>query len=254
MNTDQHCSRVRIGTLHWWVSDAESNDVEALCADIEGALSKASMFYKNSRNITAAVVVSAAGRRLVVRRMNYGKLRHRLKDLFRPSRARRSFFCGLRLEAAGLRTPGMLAVAEARRLRWPLAAYLISDEVPNARTLSRWAHEGGREARRVAERLAAAIARMHDLGFIHRDLKPSNVLLDGDLNPWLIDMDGVRFVRKVSLREVVRDLRVLARVLTKNPQLRCAALRFLVCYCRTRGLMTKRRKIASLVTAMPGLR
>jgi tRNA A-37 threonylcarbamoyl transferase component Bud32 len=221
--------------------------VEDICSDVEAALSNAVRIYKNSRNVTAAAVVSASGRRLVVRRTNYGKWAHRLKDVVRPSRARRAFFRGLRLEQAGVPTPQMWAVAEVRRLRWPVAAYLICDEVPGAQTLAGIARGGNGCPRRVVERLASVLARMHDRGFIHRDLKPTNILFDNDLNPWLIDMDGVHFVRKVSLPQIIRDFRVLAKVLINRPQLRRGALRLLVCYCRQRGLTPQRRDIARMV-------
>ena len=223
--------------------------VEDICGDVEAALSKAVRVYKNSRNVTAAAVVSASGRRLVVRRMNYGKWVHRFKDMFRPSRARRAFVRGLRLEQVGIPTPQMWAVAEVRRLRWPVAAYLICEEVPGAQTLAGIARGGNCCPRRVVERLAVVLAHMHDRGFIHRDLKPTNILFDNDLNPWLIDMDGVHFVRKVSLSQIVRDFRVLAQVLVRNPQLRRPALRLLVCYCRQRDLMPQRREIFRRVQA-----
>ena len=249
MNSAQHCLQMELGGLPWCIRHAARKQVEDICNDVEAALSKAVRIYKNSPNVTTAAVVSASGRRFVVRRMNYGKWAHRLKDVFRPSRARRAFFRGLRLERAGVPTPQMLAVAEVRRLRWPVAAYLICDEVPGARTLAGIARGGNRCPRRVVEGLASVLARMHDRGFIHRDLKPSNILFDDNFNPWLIDMDGVHFVRKVSVPQIVRDFRVPAQVLIKNSQLRRAALRFLVCYCRQRDLMLQRREILRRVNA-----
>ncbi len=253
MKPDPQCFYVRLGGLPWCVRQAALKQVEEICGDIEAALSKAVRIYKDSRNVTAAAVVSASGRRLVVRRMNYGKWVHRLKDVFRPSRARRAFFRGLRLEQAGIPTPQMLAVAEVRRLRWPVAAYLICDEVHGAQTLAGIARQGKSCPRRVVQGLASVLARMHDRGFIHRDLKPSNILFDDDLNPWLIDMDGVHFVRKVSLPQIVRDFRVLAQVPDKNPRLRRAALRLLVCYCRQRDLMPRRREILQRMNASFGI-
>lgn len=247
MNPDDHCVWVELGGLPWRVRQEALESAKPVCANVEKAIANATRLYKNSPNVTVAAV--AGSRPLVVRRMNYGKLRHRLKDFLRASRARRAFERGLRLEQAGLPTPRVLAVAELRRFRWPVAAYLISDEVPGAQTLARAVRAGRVDPRRLTERLASVIARLHDSGFVHRDLKPSNVLLDRDLNPWLIDMDGLRFVGSVSERDVVRDLRVLATLITKWPHLRRTALRFLIVYGRQRGLTPLIREIAGHIAA-----
>jgi len=245
VNADQPWRTVQLGGLSWHVRSTALEQVKPVCANVEQAIAAAPRFYKNSRNVTVASVPGSPP--LVVRRMNYGTFRHRFKDFFRPSRARRAFFRGLHLEQAGIPTPRMLAVAEQRRFRWPLRAWLISDQVPAAQTLVAWLRRRGENSHPVLERLAAVIARMHEHGFTHRDLKPSNILLDANLNPWLIDMDGVQFVGKVSLEQTARDLSVLAALLKKSPQLRPAALRFLLNYCKHRGLTSERRQIASLL-------
>src|SRR5688572_23002082 len=158
MNVDQRCVQAKLGGLLWRVRADALDLVKPVCADVELAIAGAPKLYKNSPNVTVASIPGSPP--LVVRRMNYGRLRHRLKDFFRASRARRAFDRGLDLERAGFPTPRMLAVAEVRRFRWPMAAYVISDEVPAARTLAAAVRKPGVNLRLLTERLAAVLARL----------------------------------------------------------------------------------------------
>jgi tRNA A-37 threonylcarbamoyl transferase component Bud32 len=227
----------RFGSLNWIVRRGAVPEVAPICEDIERAIRSATQLLKNSPNVTVARVADANGRGFIIRRMNYGKLRHRCKDFFRESRARRAFFRGLLLEQADVSTPRMLAVTELRRFRWPVAAYTICEEVRGAQTLAAWVRGGCQDSRKVVMRLADVIARLHNRGFIHRDLKGSNVLFDGQLTPWLIDMDGVGFIRNVPMKAAMRDLRILARVLEHDPaRRRWLGVRFLKRYATQRRL------------------
>lgn len=240
---------LRVGNMRWIVRASALEELKGLCEAVERRIEEASKPFKNSANVTVVLVPGKSGRGFVVRRMNYGRWRHRLADFFRRSRARRGFFRGLRLEEAGIPTPRMLAVGDAGRLRWPAVAYTICDEVPGAQPLHAWVRDGGKDARAVTERLADVLARLHERGFVHRDLKSSNVLLDRELNPWLIDMDGVRYLGSVSLAQSARDLATLARVLQHAPaRLRWSGARFLRRYCRQRGMENQFRELAGEVS------
>ena len=187
---------------------------------------------KSSRVVTIARVSP----NLILRRLNYGKFIHRLRDVFRPSRAIRALIASTWLEQAGIRTPRALGAAEVRILRWPKKAYLITEEVPNARTLaSLFASK-----HKVPPGIADMVAHLHNSGLSDRDLKWTNILLDEKLSPWLIDLDGVRRMPHVPDARAREDLLTLARCFIPYPiALKWSGGRFLYRYCALRKLPFK---------------
>jgi tRNA A-37 threonylcarbamoyl transferase component Bud32 len=96
----------------------------------------------------------------------------------------------------------------------------------------------------AVRRLADLLARLHEAGFSHRDLKASNVLLDDQLRPWLIDLDGVRRFRRLSEARAVADLARLAREFATSPTLlRWSGRRFLLQYCVSRNIPAAFRRL-----------
>ncbi|MEP6662298.1 MAG: lipopolysaccharide kinase InaA family protein [Verrucomicrobiota bacterium] len=140
---------------------------------------------------------------LILRRLKYGKFGHRLKDALRASRANRALQHGLILERNGISTPRAFAAAEVRQMRWPTAAYLITEQIPQAQTLTAFLLRNPSPPRSLAIRLADLLARLHNKGFSHRDLKSSNILLDGESNPFLIDLDGLRIFKTLTEKRAV---------------------------------------------------
>ena len=105
----------RVGKLTWRVRP----DFEALrpvLEDPERFLQDPVIWYKRSPNITVAKInfdgPNCPG--LVLRRLNYGKFLHRLRDFFRRSRAERAMRWGLLLGQVGIATPRPLAAANVR--------------------------------------------------------------------------------------------------------------------------------------------
>lgn len=224
--------RIKVGNLVWL-----AREPLPVMNDPESYLGDPSRFIKNSRVVTIARVPP----NFILRRLNYGKLVHRLRDVLRSSRVIRALIASTWLAEAGVRTPRALAAAEARYCRWPKAAYLVTEEVPNARTLAAvFSAE-----RKIPRGIAGMIARLHDRGLSHRDLKWTNILFDEKRTPWLIDLDGVRRMPRVPESRAQADLLTLARCFAAQPvTLKWSGSRFLYQYCAARKLPFKRWALA----------
>jgi len=190
-----------------------------------------------------------------------------LLDCFRRSRALRAFGLGHALLARHIYTALPLAALERRRGRLLYDSILITEAVDAGdlaavggrgrplhlnRFLSRHLSGNGADALSDAERRRLAqqalwqvgrlLRRLHEEGFAHRDLKASNLLVHGsdrdDTAPAivLVDLDGVRRVRRVSARQEFRGLMRLNVSLLECPSVNHAGrLRMLLGYLRRPG-------------------
>lgn len=61
------------------------------------------------------------------------------------------------------------------------------------------------EAKQLIVKLCHALDYAHEQGTIHRDIKPSNILLDGNLEPKLVDFGLARPVEKEPTEEITRQ-------------------------------------------------
>lgn len=248
VQNDDSVRVVDAGALRWTIRARFLNQtLQRIVEEPDAFLRDPKLHFKNYSLATIGRVppIAAGEHGLVVRRLNYGRISHRLRDFVRTSRARRAFNSGLQLERAAIRTPRMIAVGEWRRLGWPMKAYVVTEEVPGAVSVGRFFRQKGFLPRNVVGESAELIARLHNAGFSHRDLKDTNMLLDAKLTPWVIDLDGVRYRRSLSMRRVVLDLVILAKSFrTHKPVLRWSGARFLKRYCQMRGMRNEFRKLA----------
>jgi tRNA A-37 threonylcarbamoyl transferase component Bud32 len=174
---------------------------------------------------------------LVLKRFNFRKPGNLLKDLFRPSRARRAFLKGYHLELAGIPTARSIATADRRFYGFLVRSYLLMEEIPGAVDLTKYFREGGKPAPKLVRDAARLIAKLHNEGFSHRDLKESNLVLDGNGELHLIDLDGVTFLQNVPDDRVAFDLARLGRGVARYPAVMAKdRILFLLTYCRARGI------------------
>ena len=77
---------------------------------------------------------------------------------------------------------------------------------------------------------------MHAEGFVHRDLKASNILVGSDGKPYLIDLDGLSYLGKVSAYAAASNLKRLKRGLLGKPIFNTLNwMSFLKFYCQATG-------------------
>ncbi len=241
---------LKSGKIRWQIRPgALHQKILTVIKDPESFLKNPALYFKNSRVVTVTRVPAVGDEpALVLRRLNYSKSHHRVRDSFRSSRATRALRRGLMLEQQGISTPRAFAAGDARHFRWPQTAYLITEQIPNAQTLAGFL-SGHSPPISLIVPLADLLARMHDQGFSHRDLKPTNILLDGNLKPFLIDLDGLGRFRRVNQNRAADDLARLARgISVHQKKLGSAPWRFLKRYCQQREQPVSVRELANQIS------
>lgn len=164
-----------------------------------------------------------------------------LRECLRLPKGRLEFEHAQRLRQAGVRVVEPLGWGCEHRY-WPGTSYLLTRGYPDAIPLCDFLqqHAAGQPAlhRRLARRLGAWIARLHERGIVHPDLHPGNLLLDASachrLRFLLIDVHDVSFQSRPLSWPASRDNLVLLNRWFQLRVSRTDRLRFWRAYLRHR--------------------
>jgi tRNA A-37 threonylcarbamoyl transferase component Bud32 len=200
---------LRIGRLHCWVRRPLFNPTARnILSQPDQFLETLARSLKRGRTST---VGTAHG--LVLKRYNLRHLVNLPKNLFRQSKARRAYRLAYHLELTGIPSAIPVAAAEYRLLRVLWRSYFLMQEIEGAVELPQWRGAPTQIARDVAELLG----QMHNEGFSHRDLKETNIIVAPMGKPYLIDLEGLRYIDRVSPRIAADNLARLARAAGNLP-------------------------------------
>lgn len=126
--------------------------------------------------------------------------RGRMRELLRPTKARREFALAVELTARGIPVPPPLAWGTEGAGVRPAASWLITETVADAVPLLTHLESvlptvASASRRRLTEALGTFLGQLHAAGVVHHDLHPGNLLLRFDAadDPllWLIDLHAV---------------------------------------------------------------
>ncbi len=177
-----------------------------------------------------------------------------LKNLFRRSRALKSWIAANGLLVRRIDTPLPLAVVEKTLGPLRRECYLITRLLPEARELNQYVLAAGPAGRKrdFIAALAAMLRRMHDQGIYHADMKSNNILVQETGQGWsfsLIDLDRTYFKRGLSFSQRANNLAQInasvAACMTARDR-----LRFFHFYAKGTVLYEQRRKYYQKILAI----
>ncbi len=145
-------------------------------------------------------------RQIFLKRYNFKGLKDTIKNLFRKSRARRSFEAALMLGQAGIPTPPAVFACEKRICGILLESYIATEKI-DALDLVKYVATYGYDTGLILS-VAGLIRRLHEMGFIPVDLKGEN-LLAGNGRISIIDLDRLRRVAFTEMKTMAKNLSYL---------------------------------------------
>ncbi|MDK1032161.1 MAG: lipopolysaccharide kinase InaA family protein, partial [Planctomycetia bacterium] len=194
------------------VTDWRDNIQRALQASPDPFAHDGAVVIKHSQSSTVAEVNWGGRWPVIIKRDNRGGFRRWFKRLVVPSRTWRGWLKGHWLLMRGVATARPVAVLR-RKGGWSLDNSLLATEkLRDSVALDKWWRQSQtpRHRRRIVEQLARFVRRLHNLGISQRDLKAQNILVQmrsPDYHQlYLIDLDGLKFRRRVSHRRKVQNV------------------------------------------------
>ena len=199
--------------------------------DADGLFDEADCkIIKDQRKIKVGRVtlpIAGRSRTIFVKRYNTFSLRYKLASPFIQSGAFRSLRGAAILRAAHIPTALPVAAVENRRGGALTKSFFLSEEIAGGETVDAYwrgrlvgvtGRDGARLRRRFLAELAHLFRALHSQRIYHNDLKDANILAASDssengLRFFLLDLDGVASLARLSERRKVKNLVQINRTL-----------------------------------------
>lgn len=147
---------------------------------------------KNGRSSTV-IKIMLDGHQMVIKRYNMKDIIHRLRRMFRPTRASVSWRLANKLLLFGITTAKPIAFLERNILGVRGTSYYVTEDVSGLNIQDFFTQNDSLQndaARNILNRIVSMLKNLVQIDMTHGDLKASNILVDANNNPVLIDLDG----------------------------------------------------------------
>ena len=175
---------------------------------------KALRDYKDSKRGRVSLI-DLNGEQYVLKRYNINGFWHALRRSIWTSISSKVWYTTLLFSARRLKTPRILGVVNMGKGLSYNASFAVYDYVPGAEKSKDLVRDllSGPKRGIVLKKLATVLWQMHQRGVFHGDAKVSNFIWtekSGGTQIHVIDLDSVRFKRRVTRRERLSDLKDMA--------------------------------------------
>ncbi len=214
---------------------------------------------KTSRHGRVAAVRLGADQTVCVKEVRSASPRRWIQAVVRLGRGRRAWIAVNGLAARGFAVARPLGYLCERIGLTAAAEYVVTGFLETSSPLDQYVETpaysslGRAQRREFVRGLGRFMARLHERGVHQHDFKASNVLVEqsepGEWTFYLVDLDSVRFIRRVSVRRRVKNMAQLAAAVSNTvsyPQ----RLRFLRAYAEVASLPWDEKDVVRRVTAI----
>ena len=187
---------------------------------------------------------------LCVKENSFVSILYTLKNMFRKSRAMRSWIAANRLLVRNIATPLPFAVVEEKFGPFVIKSYIISSFMNKSKELNEYINVFKNPAQvksksAFIKACAGVLKNLHSKGIYHADLKSNNILVtESEKDIWnfhFIDLDRVLFKKDISFYQRANNLAQLnasvSRLMTAKDR-----LKFFYFYAKDTPLYSNRKK------------
>ena len=221
------------------------------CAEL--AAGTAHILKRASKSIVTLHALDGHGQ-VCVKGYHQVSLWYSLKNIFKKSRALKSWIAAHGLLVREIETPLPLAVLERTCGLLRREAFLITRLLPEALELNDYILATDLAGRKPAflHALAEQLSNMHDRGVYHADLKSNNILVQETTDGWrfsFIDLDRTYFLGALSFSQRANNLAQINASVSSRMTIR-DRLSFFHFYAKETSLLAERGKYYRKILAI----
>ncbi len=174
----------------------------------------ASRILKEMSSASSLLFPSLAGSPgIYLKRYNVKSIFDVIKNIFRPSRGKKTWLASNILKARGIPTPEPILFMERKKSFFVFESYIVTEPLFEAEPLnffmdSSFNRMSKKDKLKFIKEVAIQVKQLHDCGIMHRDLKATNILVNaGDkVKIYFTDLDAIKVSDSLLSAERAKDL------------------------------------------------